>query len=109
MSRRSEDLRLDRARKIALGEDALRELEDHPDRYHVVFSDVVMPGMNGIDLARELRRLHPGLPIVLTSGYAHVLASDQPQEFDLLNKPYSIEELSRVLLRARRGPPASAH
>ncbi len=39
-----------------------------------MFSDVVMPGMNGIDLAQEVRRRYPELPVVLTSGYSHVLA-----------------------------------
>ena len=68
----------------------------------MVFSDVVMPGMNGVDLAREIRRRHPDLPVVLTSGYSHVLAQHGTSGFDLLHKPYSAEGLSRVLGRAVR-------
>lgn len=46
-------------------------------------------------------RLHPSLPVVLTSGYSHVLAQNGADGFDLL-KPYSVEELSRVLQMAGR-------
>ena len=76
---------------------ALRQLEDNAGDFDVVFSDVVMPGMNGVDLARTIHRRWPELRVVLTSGYSHVLASEGPQGFELLQKPYSTEELSRVL------------
>ncbi|HYF52642.1 MAG TPA: PAS domain S-box protein [Salinarimonas sp.] len=69
----------------------------------VVFSDVVMPGMSGIELGEEIRRRFPGLPVVLTSGYSHVLAAEGRHGFELLHKPYAVEELSRVLRRVARG------
>ena len=81
---------------------ALTELEHDPGRFDVMFSDVVMPGMNGIDLAQEVRRRHADLSIVLTSGYSHVLAEDGTHGFELLHKPYSIEQLSRVLQKVAR-------
>jgi two-component system NtrC family sensor kinase len=56
-----------------------------------------MPGMTGIDLAREIRRRHFNLPVVLTSGYSHVLSQNGGDGFELLQKPYSIEQLSRML------------
>jgi PAS domain S-box-containing protein len=65
--------------------------------FDAVFSDVVMPGMSGVELGQEIRRRYPGLPVVLTSGYSHVLAEDGRHGFELLQKPYAIEELSRVL------------
>ena len=82
--------------------DALTELSKNADRFDVVFSDVVMPGMTGIDLAREIRRRHFDLPVVLTSGYSHVLSQNSSYEFELLHKPYSIEQLSRVLHKVGR-------
>ncbi|MEG3153491.1 PAS domain S-box protein [Sphingomonas sp. RB1R13] len=79
---------------------ALVLLQTDAARFNVVFSDVVMPGMSGIQLADEVRRLYPDLPIVLTSGYSHVLAQNGRHGFELLHKPYSIEQLSRVLRKA---------
>jgi len=65
----------------------------------VVFSDVVMPGRDGVDLAGEIRRRWPAVPVVLTSGYSHVLAQEGTHGFELLHKPYSVEQLSHVLSR----------
>ncbi len=81
-------------------EKALAEIERIPFRFEVVFSDVVMPGMNGLDLAAEIRRRRPDIPVVLTSGYSDVLAAEGTHGFDLLRKPYSVADLSRVLRRA---------
>jgi len=78
---------------------ALEELSVDADRFDVVFSDVVMPGLSGIELAQQIRRLRPNLPIVLTSGYSQVLAQQGSYGFELLQKPYSIEQLSRMLHR----------
>jgi PAS domain S-box-containing protein len=76
------------------------------DGFDAVFSDVVMPGMSGIELGHEIRRRHPGLPVVLTSGYSHVLAEEGRHGFELLQKPYAAEDLSKVLRRVtrHRGP-----
>ena len=81
-------------------EEALEELKRHVGRYDVVFSDVVMPGTSGIELAQQIREVYPDLPVVLTSGYSHVLAQNGTFGFELLQKPYSIEQLSRVLAKA---------
>ncbi|WP_414474345.1 ATP-binding protein [Microvirga sp. M2] len=80
---------------------ALDELATSPGAHDIVFSDVVMPGMNGVELARHVQRLYPDLPLVLTSGYSHVLA-EGGHGFELLQKPYSVEALSRVLRKASR-------
>jgi two-component system NtrC family sensor kinase len=88
---------------------ALEELAAGADRFDVVFTDVVMPGMTGVELAQEIRRRYPDLPVVLASGYSHVLSENGSYGFDLLQKPYSVEQLSRVLHRvARRKAKTSA-
>jgi two-component system NtrC family sensor kinase len=80
--------------------DALEELVGSGSRFDVVFTDVVMPGMTGLELAAEMRRLDLDVPVVLASGYSHVLAQQGTQGFELLQKPYSTEELARALHRA---------
>jgi CheY-like chemotaxis protein len=66
----------------------------------LVFSDVIMPGMNGVELASVIRERYPGLPVVLTSGYSNVLAENAHRGFELIQKPYSVESLSRILRKA---------
>ncbi|AWN47579.1 hybrid sensor histidine kinase/response regulator [Methylobacterium terrae] len=78
-------------------EAALVEMERMPFRFDAVFSDVVMPGMGGVELARRLRSQHPTLPVILTTGYSDVLARDDAHGFDLVRKPYSAEQVARAL------------
>jgi PAS domain S-box-containing protein len=84
------------------GQAALDLLNEAPGSFDVVFTDVVMPGMSGVALGQAVRRLDPGLPVVLTSGYSHILAEKGTHGFELLRKPYSVEALSRVLRRVSR-------
>ena len=83
----------------ASADEALKILSSDGERFQAVFSDVVMPGMNGVEFGREVRRLYAGLPVILTSGYSEVLALDHHHGFELLQKPYSIRDLSAVLNR----------
>ncbi len=82
--------------------EALAALAGGAGGFAVVFSDVVMPGMSGIELGREIRKRHVDLPVVLTSGYSEVLAQDGAHGFELLGKPYSLEQLARALDTAAR-------
>ena len=87
------------------GAQALAELATARARIDLVFSDVVMPGMSGIELGEAIRKLYPDLPIVLTSGYSAVLAQTGSHGFELLQKPYTIDALARALQSAA-APPA---
>jgi PAS domain S-box-containing protein len=81
-------------------DEALRLLDTQADQFDLVFTDVVMPGMSGIDLGLAIRTRWPQLRVVLTSGYSHVLAQDGRHGFELLHKPYSVESLTRILRQA---------
>jgi signal transduction histidine kinase len=65
----------------------------------LIFSDILMPGaMNGLDLAREANRRRPGLPILLTSGYADAAMREAANEgFKVLRKPYDIQTLEQTV------------
>ncbi len=86
-----------RSALVGNAEEALVVLEEQPDAFDIVFSDIVMPGMGGIELANRLHRDRPDLPVVLASGYSHALAEDSAHGFTLIQKPYSAEQLSNVL------------
>jgi len=79
------------------GSDALAELEQNHQRYHSVFSDVVMPGISGLELAKTLRERYPDLHVVLTSGYSELLARETDHGFALLRKPYTLGDLARAI------------
>jgi two-component system, NtrC family, sensor kinase len=85
--------------------DALTALTENAERFDVVFTDVMMPGMTGIDLAQEIRRRKLDLPVVLTSGYSQVLSQHGSYGFELLQKPYSVDQLTRVLHKVVRWRP----
>jgi PAS domain S-box-containing protein len=87
-------------RRAANGNDALAILAKDEFVVDLVFSDVIMPGINGLELAGIIRERYPGLPVVLTSGYSHVLAENAHHGFELIKKPYSVELLSRILRKA---------
>ncbi len=79
---------------------ALGALSQDPG-FDIVFSDIIMPGgMNGIELAREIRKRRPDLPVLLTTGYSGGATSTE--EFPLLRKPYQIEDLDRAIASALR-------
>ena len=65
----------------------------------LLFSDIMMPGeMNGLDLAREAQRRRPGLPVLLTSGYADAAMREAASEgFRMLRKPYDIQALKQMV------------
>ncbi len=68
-----------------------------------------MPGMGGIELAKALRIRIPNLPVVLASGYSHVLAREDSHGFELLHKPYSAAQIGRVLGRVIAASPPPVH
>jgi PAS domain S-box-containing protein len=87
-------------RRAANASTALAMLAADEFSADLVFSDVIMPGMNGVELASIIRERYPGLPVVLTSGYSNVLAENAHHGFELIQKPYSVELLSRILRKA---------
>jgi len=87
-------------RRVANADAALAILAQDEFSADLVFSDVIMPGMNGVELAGIVRERYPGLPVVLTSGYSNVLAENADRGFELIQKPYSVELLSRSLRKA---------
>jgi two-component system response regulator GlrR len=83
-------------------EDALARAEK--TRYDAALLDLVMPGRDGADLAAELRKHIPGLPIGLLTGYAHspLIPVAEKSGVALFKKPVIIQELVEFLEREVR-------
>jgi CheY-like chemotaxis protein len=87
---------------VAAAESALERLAERP--FDAVLTDVSLPGMSGIDLAKELVRQYPKLPIVIASGYGSLngeygLGRREPGVF-FLPKPYDLTTLEQTLSQA---------
>ena len=88
---------------VASGAAALELLAKKVGHFDLVFSDVIMPGINGIEMAEEVRKRYPGLPVVLASGYSAVVDEEGTHGFELIAKPYTSDTLVRVFRNAIGG------
>lgn len=88
-----------RVRAARSAEEALQIVADEP--VDIVFSDVMMPGISGLQLAHTIAAEHPGLPILLTSGYSKEMIESTAHAFALLPKPYSADDLATALARVK--------
>ena len=90
---------------VAQAKDAAEALALGLPQVNLLITDIVMRGMNGLDLARRLRQARPGLGVVFMSGYAHkVLLSgrlDEPWSV-FLSKPFGARELWLALEQVKR-------
>jgi two-component system, cell cycle sensor histidine kinase and response regulator CckA len=76
------------------GEEAVAAIEREGDRIDLVLTDIVMPGMGGVELILQLERTHPGVPVISMSGYPRDAYQDLPSSTKLfLQKPVTPEAL----------------
>lgn len=91
------------AHEAGNADEALRILREHPE-IDLLFSDVVLgTGITGAELAESARQLRPGIPVLLTSGYAALAPGVNEatlKRFELLPKPYRKEDLADAVHRA---------
>ena len=95
----------------ASGDDAVEMFPDLEEDVDLVLLDMVMPGMNGEATFRALREMSPGLPVLLTTGFAKEGQSErliQEGALGVLYKPYKSETLLRALRKALNRIPAKA-
>jgi CheY-like chemotaxis protein len=78
------------------GAEALRLLET--EAVDLLFTDVVMPGISGVELARGARKLKPRLPVLLATGYSEEVVQSSP-EFEVLLKPYRPQDFERAMAK----------
>jgi signal transduction histidine kinase len=93
---------------VATGEQARQFIESDEGSIDLLLSDVVMPGISGVTLARDVNATWPHIPVVLMSGYTDQELGDPSIKVELLRKPFTQDELLRsvavALHRAGRIP-----
>jgi DNA-binding NtrC family response regulator len=82
--------------------EALAAFAAEPERFDLVVTDQTMPGMTGEQLARELRHRRPHIPIILCTGFSHVINAEGVREQGIdayCMKPMDMQELSSTIQR----------
>ena len=85
---------------------ALAALAEEPWTYDLLVTDYNMPGFSGLDLLREVQKLHPDLPVALASGYVTQEIEEAAMRAGaraLVHKPNDVEELCATVQRLVRG------
>ncbi len=85
------------------GMEALEVFKREPDLFDGVITDKVMPNIDGLELARYFKRVRPGMPVILCTGYADDLSEKELDDigvFDYLHKPFAADQLGCTLKEA---------
>jgi len=77
------------------GDEGVEAVRNNPD-FDLVVSDVVMPSMDGPAMAREIRQLAPGLPVLFMSGYAEeqLRREIDIEKMHFIPKPFSVQQIA---------------
>ena len=79
---------------------ALEVFRANPKRFSLVLTDVRMPVRSGVELAADIRAIHPEVPVVFMSGFAGGTPSQPitlPTGADVLEKPFALESLIQII------------
>jgi DNA-binding NtrC family response regulator len=93
----------------ANGDEALAKLQD--EKYDLVFTDLRMPGMDGLEVAEKVKARQPWMPVVIVTGYGSKPSEDRARAIgvaDFLNKPLSPEMIEDSTAKALSTAPIAA-
>jgi nitrogen-specific signal transduction histidine kinase len=85
---------------------ALDTFRADPEAFDVVVTDLTMPGLTGVDLARELLRLRPDIPIVLCTGFSETETAEKARQVgikELLMKPLVMRDIAEAIQKVMAG------
>jgi CheY-like chemotaxis protein len=91
-----------RVTSVASGPEAIAAFVKEPKAYDLVITDQTMPGMTGLDLARHLLELQPGLPIILCTGYSTLVSNESAAAAGIrafAMKPLAKREIATLVRR----------
>ncbi len=85
-----------------LASDGMMALEKFfEEKPHIVFTDILMPRMNGIVLLRKIKALNPDMPVIVFTGYAHYRELIQNEHYkpdNFLAKPLDVKQIIEIML-----------
>jgi PAS domain S-box-containing protein len=87
--------------------EALETFRDHPGGFDLVFTDMTMPKMTGLGLAREIQRIRPEIPIILSTGFSDLVDDKNASELGIskvLMKPFSMKDMAGIIRKALDEP-----
>lgn len=79
---------------------ALENFKKSPDNYSLIITDMTMPGINGLDLSREILKVKPEMPIILCTGFSDQITRESAISTgicEFLNKPVTLKNLSSIV------------
>jgi two-component system, cell cycle sensor histidine kinase and response regulator CckA len=82
--------------------EALEFFRARPDRLDLVITDMTMPSMTGIELAQEIMRIRPGMPVILCTGFSEAITSEEAKALGLrefIMKPMNVHQFAQVIRR----------
>jgi PAS domain S-box-containing protein len=80
--------------------EAIEVFKAAPDKFDLVISDMTMPAMTGVSLAKKLMEIRPEIPVVICTGYSEQIDESRAKELGIkgfLMKPFTIRELSKTV------------
>ncbi|HBG21002.1 MAG TPA: PAS domain S-box protein, partial [Desulfobulbaceae bacterium] len=79
---------------------ALNTFQTQPDQFDLVITDQTMPGMTGLDLARRMLQIRPGMPIILCTGFSNLISEDKAKIYGIKGfamKPLAKKDLGNMI------------
>ncbi|MEN6317717.1 MAG: PAS domain S-box protein [Syntrophaceae bacterium] len=80
--------------------EALNFFKTQPDKFDLIITDMTMPNMTGVDLAREILKIYPKIPIILCTGFSEIISEERAKDIGIrqyIMKPVSMVSLSKVV------------
>ena len=81
-----------------------RSCQNRQQQIHLMLTDVLMPRLNGPDLARRLRSSRPGMRVLFMSGYSERLRLELDGESAFIQKPFSVDALASKIREVLDSP-----
>ncbi|PQP35054.1 hypothetical protein C6A37_04535 [Desulfobacteraceae bacterium SEEP-SAG9] len=80
--------------------EALEAFRNKPDAFDLIITDLTMPNMTGIELAKEIMKIHPSIPIVLCTGFSDQISESKAKEIGIrafVMKPIDMSMIAKVI------------